>query len=279
VSYRARAYPFPVLSSFSNDFGNDAYFRAEVSLAVCESNPQQIELAYEIEHSSNWLDEYIVDRRARLLLDVECRATLSREYIELQAFKGTCTFPAGALYGTVVVTPLIVARRDDDDYQPEGIDEEFGSAIFSVREGDILGVGESTRFDLEFARTLERNLITIQYSNDAVERDAYRFELTGERITVVVSDTLRGAIGHMRANATLRPFLYMSIYKDCIAAALDHMAAEGGGLDTERPWTRALQRKLDEIDRSLGTDAEYRQISAQLLVGSRGVKQVEATIV
>lgn len=278
MSYRARAYPYPVLSSYSNDFGNDAYFRAEVSLSVSDVNSQEIELSYEIDHSSDWLNEYIADGRARLLLDVECRATLAREYVELQKFKGTQSFPAGALYGTVVVTPLVVALADDDSYRPLGIDEEFGLTTFSVREGDILGVGESTRFDLEFARTLERDLITIQYSKEGVEPGAYRFELDGERIIIVASDTLQGAIGHMRANPTLRPYLFMSVYKDCIAAALNRMAADGGGSDTERPWTRALERKLEEIGRSLGADAEYRDISAQLLVGSRGIKQVEASI-
>jgi hypothetical protein len=279
MSYRARAYPYPVLSSFSNDFGGNAKFTAEVELSIPADDIQRVVLNYSVAHSSAWLDEYLLDDHARLVLDIECRATLIREYVTLEALSGSIPFESGQLYGVVTVTPLIIASEDNDEYQPEGIDAEFGNAKFTVRNGDILGVGDSTSFDLEFARTLERDLIKFQYSTDAVEADAYRFELTGQRIIIVASESLRDAVGHMRANPSTKPYLYMSIYKDCIAAALDYLATDGGGEDTELPWGRALLRKLDEIDRTLvGDGPEYRQISAQLLVGSRGIKKVEAAV-
>lgn len=278
MSYRARAYPYPVLSSFSNDFGADARFEAQMTLEVDETDAQKLSLGYDIGHSSPWLDEYIIDQQAELVLDVECRATLLREHVRLPGFKGRINFRTGQLYGAVSATPLIVSRTDNPTYRPEGIDSEFGSAVFDVKRGDILGVGESITFDLEFARTLERDLITIQYSDDGVERDAYKFELSGERITIIASESLRDVIGQMRASATLRPYLYMSIYKDCIAAALDFLVAEGDLEGSERPWSRALVRKLDAIDRTLeGDGPEYRQVSSQLLVANYGVRKVEAT--
>lgn len=281
MSYRARAYPYPVLSSFSKDFGPDAGFNAQMDMQVATDDSQRISLRYDVTHSSRWMDEYMIDGGAKLVLDVECRATLLREYVDLSGLTGSIDFAPGQLYGVVTATPLIVATRDDAEYQPAGVDPEFGTAKFRVMTGDILGVGESTTFDLEFARTLERDLITIEWSPDPAMRDVYLFVLSGPRIIIKAGENLQDVIGLMRRDSGARPYLYMSIYKDCIAAALKHLADQEEGEEADQPWARALVRKLDELHppRSLQRDDdEYQEISAQLLVASRGIKKVEAGV-
>lgn len=278
MSYRARAYPYPVLSSFSHDFGPDARFSASIEPMLNAEDEQLVSIEFEVAHSSTWLDEYRIDGKAKLVLDVECRSTLFRQYFDLDRHKGRIDFASGQLYGSVSATPLLVATEDNDHYQPVGIDAEFGGARFSVRTGDILGVGDSLSFDLEFSRTLERDLITIEYS--PALQDVYTFVYSGPRIIVKAGVNLQDPIGHMRKDASLNPYLYMSIYKDCIAGALNFLASESDDEGSDRPWSRALLRKLEELDppRSLDpSDPAQQEITAQLLVAGRGVRKLEVS--
>lgn len=276
MTYRAKAYPHPVLSTFSNDFGPEAKFHSEIEASIIGPDSQQVEVTYSIELSSAWMTERIRQGDARLVLDVEGRSTLFREYRDLEPFAGTTTFAPGELQGTVNVTPLVIATRDDQSYRPEGIDDEFGEAIFDIRAGDILGVGDSTSFEIEFARVLERDLVTIRYSSDPDYADTYRFELTGSRIIIIAGESLREPIGHLRTNVNTRPYLFMSIYKDCIAAALNLLAANDQVEETDIPWGRALLNQLDEIGRVVVPgEPEEQEISAQLLVAGRGIRKVD----
>ncbi len=278
MSYRARAYPYPVLSSFSHDFGPDAKFSASIEPTIHADDEQLVSIEYAVSHSSRWLDEYRIDGKAKLALDVECRPTLFREYFDLEGHNGHIDFSTGQLYGSVTVTPLLVATEDNGQYQPDGVNSEFGNAMFSVRTGDILGVGDSLSFDLEFSRTLERDLITIEYSPEL--EDVYTFVFSGPRIIVKAGINLQDPIGHMRKDASLNPYLYMSVYKDCIAGALNFLASESDDEGLDRPWSRALLRKLEELDppRSLDpSDPSQQEITAQLLVAGRGVKRLEVS--
>ncbi|WP_164234107.1 hypothetical protein [Microbacterium hydrocarbonoxydans] len=276
MSYRAKAYPYPVLSSFSDDFGPDAKFHVEIDAWIGGESSQQLVIEYDIRQSVAWMDELLVDGNARLLMDVECRSTLLREYVSLEGWTGRIAFEDGQLYGSTTFTPLIVASAANSAYRPEGIDAEFGAAVFRTREGDILGIGESVTVDLEFSRTLDRDLVTIQYSTEETDTDIYRFQYDGPRIIIIAGESLRDAIGHMRADRSARPYLFMSVYKDCIAGALNYLAREEGGESTELPWGRTLLSRLEELGRALEPDdPEYQEISAQLLVSAKGFKKIE----
>lgn len=276
MSYRAKAYPYPVLSSFSDDFGSDAIFHAAIEAEMGGDTSQQLVVTYDITQSVAWMDEYFLDGNARIVMDVQCRSTLFREYVDLDGWKGQLVFDDGQLYGSTTLTPLIIASSSNQTYRPDGINEEFGTSVFGVREGDILGVGESVTVDLEFSRTLDRDLVTIKYSTEESDTDIYRFQYDGPRIIIIAGESLRDAIGHMRADRSTRPYLFMSVYKDCIAGALNYLAREEDGENTELPWGRTLMSRLEDLGRALDPDdPEYQEISAQLLVSAKGIKKVE----
>lgn len=278
MTYRAKAYPYPVLSSFSDDFGSGAKFHAEIEVQLVGDALQQLVVDYSIIQSVAWMNERFMDGTARLVMDVQCRSTLYREYLALDGWAGQLIFETGQLYGNTTLTPLIVATTSSTSYRPDGINGEFGDTVFSVQEGDILGIGDSVTLDLEFSRMLERDLVTIHYSSDASAADIYRFQYDGPRIIIIAGENLRDVIGHMRADRSTRPYLFMSIYKDCIAGALNYLASEEGNENTGLAWGRALRSRLEELGRSLDPDdAEHQEISAQHLVSAKGFKRIKVS--
>ncbi|MBC6493553.1 hypothetical protein [Microbacterium sp. 4-7] len=267
-----------MLSSFSDDFGSDAKFHADIEARLIGDTSQQLVIDYNIVQSVAWMDECFLDGTAHLVMDVQCRSTLYREYLELDGWTGQLVFENGQLYGSTTVTPLIIASASSATYRPDGIDDEFGASVFNVQKGDILGIGDSVTIDLEFSRTLERDLVTIQYSSEDSDVDIYRFQYDSPRIIIIAGESLRDVIGHMRADRSTRPYLFMSIYKDCIAGALNYLAHEEDGENTELAWGRALLSRLDDLGRVLDPeDAEYQEISAQLLVSAKGFKKIEVS--
>lgn len=278
MNYRARAYPYPVLSTFSDDFELSTEFEAKVEAEIVgDSNDQRIKIAFSVSQPSAWLNEFISDGNARICLDVQCRSTMYRKYVDIPDWSGSLQFEGGALYGRVQITPLIVSRITTEDYSPSGVNSEFSGNRFSIVPGDLLGIGDTTQMDFEFTRVLERDLITIQYTQDLEYANTYRFMLDSNRIIIVAGEDLRMAIEQMRADRSVRPYLFMSLYKDCIAAALQQMAQEHDieWSQRERPWERALQRRLQAIGRDLDPEnPDEQEISAQLLVASKGVEKI-----
>lgn len=277
MRYRARAYPYPMLSPFSHDFDPAARFSVEVSPEIAGERGQMLKLATDVHLTETWFDELIVDGNARLMLDVECRETLYRAHRPIARTAGVCEFIEGELAGAVTVTPLIIATTDIEHYKPPRVNAEYHDASFTVSAGDILAIGEATIFEIDFGRSAANNLVTIQYSADLTHRGVYTFDLSGPRIIIIAGEDLREAIWTMRTDPTKRPFLHMSVYKDCIAAALDELTRSEDD-DEDRAWSRALRNQLDDLQPPGVLDREHpetQQILAQRLMSARGIKAVK----
>lgn len=273
MSYRAKAYPYPVLSPFSSDFGNDVQFELEVEPQILgEADLQQVRLQYAFgAHSSEWLDRYVQAQRADYILDIECGETRFREFWTPTALRGHRDFAPGELAGTVQVTPLIVATSDNAEYRPAGIDAEFGNQLFGIRRGDVLAYGHTLAFNVAFAASADRGLLTIKFTSDPDYHNNYRFELGGDRIIINAGDSLREPISRLQSlNAQL---LYMGMFKDCIAAALEYLAEEGGWEDTSHPWGKTLIARIEEAGLDLSPDDEREKFetAAQRLVADRWI--------
>ena len=282
MTYRAKAYPYPVLSSFSNDFDDGSSLQIQIDPDEAfgdiegENAESGFSLAYEIELSCESMEEYLVHARPRVVIDVDCRTTLFREFRTLDSLSGEIGFEPGEICGEVTITPLIVADRDDTEYRPSRINAEFGSDPHLIRRGDILAIGNSVVVELEFNRILEEDLLTVQFTDDIEYDNIYKFSFNGSKIIVFAGEKLREPIARMRSDNELQPFLFMSIWKDCLNAALDYLAGLGEGATEEVVWGRRLNARLEEIGRPLIPDSPDEQaVTAQLLVAPHGIDKLE----
>lgn len=275
MSYRAKAFPYPVLAPFNDDYTDGSLLSLVIDARFEDEDSQALQVKYRIDQTSNWLDEFILDGGAQMAIDVECRSTMLRSYVRVSAFEGEMAFAPGELYGKVTFTPVVVATASTMDYRPEGVNGEFGTGRHTIMEGDLLAIGEGSEIDIEFGRSLRRDLVTIKYTDEAEHADTYSFDFTGGQILIVAGVGLREPIEFVRAHSNLNPFLHMSIYKDCIAAALRFLAEADESEREDRPWARRLLRALDDAGCALNPgDPEQQEISAQILVASAGVKKV-----
>lgn len=274
LRYRAKAFPHPVLSNFGDDFGSSAELTFEVDVEI-DKESQEVLLHYAVDWSSDWLDEYMLDGYAAPFLDIECRATLFRRLEPLTQLRGTLALGGGQVVGSVCVTPVVLASTDNGSYRPEGLSLEFGDRSFRVQRGDFLAIGPTEIFDLEFERTLAKNMVVLRPSDSEDYREVYRLDFEGDKIVINVGADLLVAVQTMRSSKELQPYLWASIYKDCIAGALKYLFEEEDGEETQLVWGRALLRKLDELKKAPNrSEAQWEELVAQMLVADRGLKKV-----
>lgn len=278
TSYRERAYPHPVMSPFNDDYLGESTLTIAISpRLVDEGSAQRLEIACDVNLSNEWLRALLEVGGCRLVLDVDSRWTLRRRFVELGLPDSTIVFEEGELMGPVELTPILVAAADNALYSPEGINSEFGAGPFPVEEGDVLGIGQSVVLDLDFSRQLHRNLIKFQLLED--QPDNYEFDLSGNVIIIRVGENVNKAVHELRHAPFGKPLLFMSIYKDCFAAAVRTLAyaaaeePEAANLD----WARSLSVKLDSLGLPLPEETETAEIEriAQALVAERGVRKVD----
>lgn len=277
MTTRAKAFPYPVLSTFSNDYIGEASVDLDAAARILDGYLQRVAIDYTIAIGSRWMDEFILDGHADVLLDVYCRSTLHRESHRLSTLSGHLEFDEGTLVGSVELSVLVVAREEIEDFRPEGINPEFGAETFSVSKGDMIGIGPTVTIDLDFTRTLLQDLITIALAPE-MDPDTYAFQFGSERITVRTGSTANRAIQRMRGNRGLKPHLYMSVYKDCIAAALLYLIDQGGA-EHDVPWGRRLVVAAEElgIDPFGDESREHADSTAQRMVAQWGVRKVADT--
>lgn len=288
MNYRAKAFPYPVLAEFNDDFIGDTKFDSHIEFVAKNPGEQIVEIQYILFNNSDWLDEYVLDGKARIVFDVDCRSTFYREYIQVHQLDGTLTFNKGELYGVVEVTPLILATEQDEAYRPEGVHPEFGSASFQVREGDILAIGSTHTASISFERNVRGGSTTINFSNDL--EDLYKFEYSGNRIIIHAGSNLRNLIQQMKGDSKKTPYLFMSIFKDCFSGAIreivktnEQKKSDPEMFDSanELSWGANLIDKLEELRPNLNLESlnsdnfEIFEELAQLLAADLGVRSQE----
>lgn len=273
MSIRAKAFPYPVLSTFSNDYLGDTHPDLEATGRVLDGSDQAVEIEYKVTIGSQWMDEYVLDGGADVFLDIYCRSTLHRQIARLQKLDGVISFEEGALAGSVELS-MIIAARADDDFAPEGINPEFGPGPFKVAEGDMLGIGPTVIVDLDFDRTLQTDLITLALVPD-MDDDVYAFQPGPERIVIRAGKTAHRAISRMLHDRTLSPYLHMSVFKDCVADALQYLI-ENGGHENDVPWGRHLIAAIEKhgLDPFGDETVEHTDEIAQRLMAQQGVRKV-----
>ena len=106
-----------------------------------------------------------------------------------------------------------------------------------------------------------------------IEAHSYDFSLDGNTIQIAMGEELFSTWGTLREKKELRPLLVMSIYKDCIVAALETLVEQK---DTELSWANSLVRMLEKKNIELPEKANFSELNllAQKVLQEKGVKRI-----
>lgn len=266
-----KAFPYPILGR-GNDY-LDSEFQSTIDTKKEKiENSEYVALEYQFLLSNSDIDDLIEKKKATYAIDVHCSDTLFRKVFHVG--KGGCiNFEPGQLYGKVTFTPLVIATNEITDFQSEDLNEEFGEEPFSLNPGDILAIDDPQIRYIEFDKLQFESLVRVETSLEIPE-ETYRFSLEQDMIIILMGKKFRDAWEFCREEPDKRPLLAMSVYKDCIHAALDYITRNDDADGYK--WVRALKLKLQTLNIDINQDSDFNDLClrSQELVSKYGIKRL-----
>jgi hypothetical protein len=122
-----------------------------------------------------------------------------------------------------------------------------------------------------------QDLIRVQTSIE-LNSNEYEISLNSNIITIIMGTNVRKAWDFMRSDSSLRPYLYMSIYKDTFVEALG--AVVNGESADEFLWAQKLRDKFEDKGFEFSDANDFSKINMAVLrrLGSRGIESVTKNV-
>lgn len=241
-----QAFPYPVLTndgSSTADFTNSAFQTANLQLEIKGEKRQMLVLSYEFLLSNEAIRNLIELGDATYALEIRCSDTLFRQ-VHKVVQHGTVKFRADKVFGKVEITPMVVITKKVTGFSSDDLNEEFGESTFLLSPGDIIAIDSTFTHYIDFNQLKFESLVHVRTSED-IDPFVYHIVLDSELIYIDMGKKMREIWNGARRDRTARPYLAMSVYKDCVlmalATAFDDKESES------RKWARALKSKLASL--------------------------------
>lgn len=220
MSSLSKTFFHPVLSHTSRDFIDGSLFEVNLSPRINESGKNEnLCIDYSVKLTSRAIQELLSDGSASIFLDLYSKETISRVLMPLDLNGGVVEFASGQLLGLLEVQPFVIATRQLKSYKPAGINAEYGEIAFSVDPGSHLAIAEKVLVPLTFKRVSLESIIRVQQSDD-IDTDTYLINLESSIITILMGKSFHALWDIMRSDPAVRPYLFLSVYKDTFVEAL-----------------------------------------------------------
>jgi hypothetical protein len=254
----SRSYPHPVLGN-ADDVPEAAF------QATCEvvSDKQFFFITVTVACSSTTLNKLVQKGSASFVLHVECGNTLYRHAFDF--FEQTKRFEirADLLNGQVEVNCFVRATRELTKYSISGAHEDYGNAVFDLRSGDILAVGESYTFEAESQDTLRRigSIMVVEQSNKDGDHPM-EVKLNDDKIRIRLCKDDFEKYKKLKAIPSLASHLTTTIVLPVLIEALHVIKSDEAQFEGLK-WCRNLTGRLDELKLN---DEEDTLKKAQMLL-------------
>jgi hypothetical protein len=235
----SRSFPYPVVTIGGSDYEN-TIFMNEVSLGFeLENSASLPKISWELNIDNESIQSLLADRKAGFVLDVLSKETLTRESFSVSP-SGSKSYAAGELYGSVEVTPYLLAIEEIPVFRPLDLNLEYGDITFEIGKGDVLAIGETFLFEIIPDTTALPDEMVVRLSTD-LDKDTYEISLSGSTIIVLAGSAVKEYWDRVHEDPAEKSHLYQSIYKDCVHVALQKIV-EG---DEDSLWAKSLLSTLE----------------------------------
>lgn len=266
MSDLSKSFFHPVLRGVNRDFTDGSFFSVEVEPRLSETQKKEyVVLAYNIELTSRSIREQIENGSAKVFLDLYSKETITRILTRLERDSGLVEFKSGDLLGVLEIQASVIAIKRIINYQPSGINEEYGNVAFDISPGSALALGEKIQLPLYFKRIKLESLIRVQLSLD-LDPDVYELSLDSNFITILMGKSFHALWDLMRSDPAVKPFLALSVYKDTFVEALSLIYKTEEA--EEFSWAQALISRCEKTGiklEDLNTFSAQNQAALKLL--------------
>jgi hypothetical protein len=261
MSFRPRAYPHPVLREINDDYVDKSEFFGRFTHSSGEG---MLTLGIDITLTSDRLNEARADGIAQLAVEVECAGARWKEVFTLENVPASVTIPEANLFGTIRVTPLLIATQEIN-LEFAGINKEFTTTTFHLFEGDLLAYGPTEALETDHDRSSGDDHYGIKFSlQPDLDPDEYWVACDYDEIIIHCGSNVMQVTKALTEDIRYSPFVFMSYYKDAFVKGMDYLLRSlSRGEELEQTWAKGLKGYIEEKGLSLDSLSAISQDDEQ----------------
>ena len=150
-----RSYPYPVLRPDSDDFV-DTVFKVDWDEPK-ELPNAKYEFVFTVTNTCKEIRDLITEGKAVYMLRFVCKTTLCRRTFTFSEDICRIQLSLPDFLNYVIITPMIVALNDIENYSCEAFHPDYQGLEISVRMGDVLAISHPLYFDAPAAPEIQEN--------------------------------------------------------------------------------------------------------------------------
>ena len=266
----SKAYPYPILRNWVDDYSNSSFSLAELKL---ENLNGETVITIQISLDNIYLNEQILDSKAGLAVEINCRDTLLSRWVSLRSFVSQIRFGTGEIAGKFSVQAFLVSLETRNDFQPSGINHEFSQTTFAIEEGDPLAISLVQDSAVNFSRKSQGDSLIVRHVENMGSYE-YSIDTSGDAIVVSTGDKTHYYYQALVADQNSKTHLFQSVYKDAVVFAIAALAENPE--NAELAWGQSLLSRITSLGRVVPNldDLENINLLALQIVGPDGIGKV-----
>lgn len=252
-----RNYPYPVLSSFTDDYIDSSY-DVEMSVDKLSENIVFDIKAYII---NSEIEKLLESGDLELVYHFENSQTGYRTVVQTQDLETRYSIPEKNLNGRLEISPFIVIRKRIEKYTNMKFHEDYYGIDFDLESGTIIGVGNQFTINIdknEFDIRKKESIFSIIRNLDDSKRLVYT-DTTKSKINIIVPNSDFKKYSQISKISDVVPIITSTLILPVLIETL-HQVAKINPYDRElefesQKWYRMVKRILiKEFDIDIETD-------------------------
>ena len=178
-----KSFGHPVCQSHSDDYVNCDF---EVSIGLTNAKGKyDFLLSFEAALGVPELQTLLADNKAKLVLIVNCRDTLTRQYLETSSLSGEFELSGDKARGWIEIYPFLISKVEGEIFHSDLINNEFGNQEFTLHEGMVLAQAEPIGYNVNRSVFQRITSIFTFTSSPDIEIGKWAYSLDQDNIVVM----------------------------------------------------------------------------------------------
>jgi hypothetical protein len=190
-----KSFGYPVLRPGSEDY-LQAGFQSGLTLGINENNETEYVLAYDIAIGVAEIRALVLNKSARVVIEVTCRTTFFSKLFELESLKGSVTLDANQIRERLELSCYAITNKKIPKFHSDKINPEFGGSTVAFPHYAVLACDAPINYWVE--REVFKNITSIfDYRVDnALGEGLWRLNLEENRVQIILSQAQLEILKH-----------------------------------------------------------------------------------
>lgn len=252
MDIRYKLYPYPVLSSFSNDYINCSFI-SEVKVV---RDIRDIVFKMNVLIDNTELQNLIDSNKAEYLFHIECSQTSYRSVLKTCDIENIKRIPESKLNGKVSVCSFIVAKENISNYSSSNFNEDYGNMTFKISKGSILGIGGQTNIDItkEIDEMSKIPSIFSILRRAVDDNEGIQIEVNGDKIKIYLSNEDFYNYKNICNMPLYLPVIHSMIIMPALTYVFETLKKNGTDEYESYRWYKSIDKVLEKLGKNLDGD-------------------------